>query len=136
MTVKMSPPDLPLDVIVTVAEFLAGDHAFETLAALNQASRTVKQATLAVLFETLFFDNVDEMDFFQQDNDGNRSITQLNSVRYTKSVCYLCDEPDANFSSLARFLFCVDRYRVTAQTSETFPNLVAVIDDTGRSLEP
>lgn len=46
MLAQMSPPDLPLDVLVTVAEFLAGNHAIGTLAALNQVSREVQRGTL------------------------------------------------------------------------------------------
>jgi hypothetical protein len=56
VAIKMSTPELPFDVLVTVAEFLAGDHAFGTLAALHQTSRELKEGTLAVLYETFFLD--------------------------------------------------------------------------------
>jgi hypothetical protein len=52
----MSRPDLPLDVLVTVAEFLAGDHAFGTLAALNRVSHGLRSGTMPVLYETFFLD--------------------------------------------------------------------------------
>jgi hypothetical protein len=51
-------PSLPLELIVTVAEFLAGDHAFSTLVALHSINRLVRDETSAILYETLFFDNV------------------------------------------------------------------------------
>jgi hypothetical protein len=71
----MSLPDLPLDVVVTVGEFLAGDHAFGTLAALHQVSRAIKHGTLAVLYETLFLDK------------GPGSVhASAEGLRHTKSV--------------------------------------------------
>jgi hypothetical protein len=46
------PTDLPVELLVIVSEFLAGDHCLGTLANFNVASSTVHQETLPVLYET------------------------------------------------------------------------------------
>jgi hypothetical protein len=81
----MSLPDLPLELIVTVAEFLAGDHAFSTLAALHATSHQLKEETSSILHETLFLDNKERMPAYVQDEteEGKRK------ARYTKSVTWL-----------------------------------------------
>jgi hypothetical protein len=43
--------------IVTVSKFLAGDDAFRTLASVNVASKSVKQATLPVLYNTVIWED-------------------------------------------------------------------------------
>lgn len=48
--------DLPLDVFVIIAEFLAGAFAFSTLASLNIANHGVRDETTPVLNETVMFD--------------------------------------------------------------------------------
>jgi hypothetical protein len=53
----MPLPDLPLEVILIVAQFLAGDHAFATLGALHSCSHALKEETSSVLYETIFLDN-------------------------------------------------------------------------------
>lgn len=54
--IQMSCQALTFDVLVNVADFLAGDYAFRTLAALNQVNHPVKDGPSSVLYETLFFD--------------------------------------------------------------------------------
>lgn len=46
---------LPVELLVIVAEFLAGDLCFGTAASLSATCRTVHQETLPVLFETTFW---------------------------------------------------------------------------------
>jgi hypothetical protein len=46
------PPSLPIEVLVMIAEFLAGDDFLGTLAHLNLASRMIHQETLPILYET------------------------------------------------------------------------------------
>jgi hypothetical protein len=41
-----------------------------------------------VLYETLFFDKMDETNFYQQDKDGERSAAPPNGFHYTKSVLF------------------------------------------------
>jgi hypothetical protein len=76
-------PDLPLEVITIVAQFLAGDHAFATLAALHASNHALKQETSPILYETLFLDNKDNMSPYFQDSseEGRRRM-----IKYTKSV--------------------------------------------------
>lgn len=82
----MSPPNLPLDLLITVSEFLAGSHAFGTLAALNRTNHKLRSGTIPVLYETLFLDKVDEIRFLGNDEKGNGSQGPLPGFRYTKSV--------------------------------------------------
>jgi hypothetical protein len=44
---------LPLDAIVIVAEYLAGEKCQATLASLNVASKAVREYTSSILYETL-----------------------------------------------------------------------------------
>lgn len=46
------PPSLPIEVLVMISEFLAGDDCLGTLADFNVASRVIHQETLPVLYET------------------------------------------------------------------------------------
>lgn len=75
----MSPPDLSLAVITVIAECLAGNHAFETLASLHLASHAVRKETMPVMYETVLMDNVVNLPYYK---DG----TQINPTgfRYTK----------------------------------------------------
>lgn len=50
-------PRCPLDVIATVAEFVAGDDDLDTVSRLNRACRNVHAGTLPVLYETVRFDD-------------------------------------------------------------------------------
>jgi hypothetical protein len=86
MTSQMSAPNLPLDLLITVAEFLAGSHAFGTLAALNQVNHDIQSGTTPVLYETLFLDKVDEMRVLGDHEKGDGSQGPLAGFRYTKSV--------------------------------------------------
>lgn len=47
----------PLEAIVTVSEFLAGDNAFRTLASLSLASKSVREATLPVLYHAVIWED-------------------------------------------------------------------------------
>lgn len=82
----MPLPDLPVDVLIVVSEFLAGDHAFGTIAAMNQASHATREGTTPVLYETLFLDKVDETAFFRDVEKSRRSKASLQRFRYTKLV--------------------------------------------------
>jgi hypothetical protein len=46
-------PRLPVELLVTIAELLAGDGCLDTIARLNIACRRVHEETLSVLYETL-----------------------------------------------------------------------------------
>jgi hypothetical protein len=85
----MSLPDLPVDVLITVSEFLAGAHAFGTIAALNQASHATREGTTPLLYETIFLDKVDETAFFRDIEKSRRSEASLQRFRYTKLVHHL-----------------------------------------------
>lgn len=52
----MGPPQLPTELIVTIAEFLAGSFAYGSLAKLNLATRAVHEETLPVLFDTVVWE--------------------------------------------------------------------------------
>jgi hypothetical protein len=82
----MPLPDLPVDVLITVSEFLAGDHAFGTIAALSQANHATREGTTPVLYETFFLDKVDELAFFRDIEKTRRSKASLRRFRYTKLV--------------------------------------------------
>lgn len=47
---------LPIECVVTIAQFLAGAYQYGALARLNQISRQIQQETESVLFETLLWD--------------------------------------------------------------------------------
>lgn len=53
----LRPQPFPLELIVTVSEFLAGDDAFQTLASVNVASKSVKEATLPVLYHAVIWED-------------------------------------------------------------------------------
>jgi hypothetical protein len=95
---QMSIPDIPLDVIITVAEFLAGDHAFGTLGALNQLNHEIKIGTMPVLYETLFFDKLDQTDFYRPEEVDDRSATPSDGFHYTKSVLFHSEKAKAEFA--------------------------------------
>ncbi|KAJ9091793.1 hypothetical protein QFC21_007096 [Naganishia friedmannii] len=48
---------IPVEMYSVIAEILAGDQAFGTLANLNLANHAIRDETLPVLFETLLFDD-------------------------------------------------------------------------------
>ena len=75
----MPPPELSLDAIAVIAECLAGDHAFGSLASLHLANHAVREETMPVLFETVLMDKVENLPYHE---DG----TGVNPVgfRYTK----------------------------------------------------
>jgi hypothetical protein len=52
----MAPRQLPTELVVVIAEFLAGDLALGSLAQLNLATRAIHEETLPVLFETVAFE--------------------------------------------------------------------------------
>lgn len=53
---------LPVELIVIIAEILIGDNAFGTTANLNLASRTIRQETLPLLYETVCLDIIDSQE--------------------------------------------------------------------------
>jgi hypothetical protein len=80
-------PDLPLEVIIIVAQFLAADHAFATLVALHSASHAMKEETPAILYETLFLDCTDKIPRFYKEGFRPGASDDLKSkFRYIKSV--------------------------------------------------
>jgi hypothetical protein len=64
---------------VIIAEFVIGDYAFGTAANLNLASRTVRQETLPVLYETVCLDVIDSQ-------EPPKSVEYSPGFRYTKYV--------------------------------------------------
>jgi hypothetical protein len=125
----MSLPDLPLELIVTVAEFLAGDHAFATLATLHSTNHQLKEETSSILYETLFLDNKNRMPTYLQDEteEGKRK------AGYTKSVTWR-SEGYSSHASHTRFCFCHDFFATADavhRNNERFPNLMATIDGEG-----
>lgn len=50
------PLQLPTELIVIIAEFLAGSFAYESLANLNVATRAIWEETLPVLYETVVWE--------------------------------------------------------------------------------
>ncbi|KAJ9118533.1 hypothetical protein QFC22_003752 [Naganishia vaughanmartiniae] len=52
----------PTELFVVIAECLAGDQSFGSLASLNLSSHAIREETLPVLFETLTFDG--KLSFF------------------------------------------------------------------------
>lgn len=67
----MSPPDLPLDVIIVVSQFLAGCYAFGSLAALHLADHNVRDATLSVLYETVLMNNFEHLPYYKTGTEVN-----------------------------------------------------------------
>lgn len=54
---RNGPPErqiLPVELLVIVGQFLAGDRKLGTLASLNSASKPIQEETKAILYETLF----------------------------------------------------------------------------------
>lgn len=47
---------LPIELIISISEYLAGSHCYRSLAPLNVVSRAVHEETLPVMFETLIWD--------------------------------------------------------------------------------
>lgn len=70
-----------MDVLGVVAEFLAGAHAFGTLASLNIASHDVHELTLPILYETLLLD-----DFGSLAHCRERNCPIPAGFLYTRSV--------------------------------------------------
>ncbi|KAJ9116304.1 hypothetical protein QFC22_004744 [Naganishia vaughanmartiniae] len=68
---------LPIDMIVIVAEFIAGSRDLMTLASLNVASRDIHEGSLPVLYETLVF--ADEKAF-----ERSVSFTNAKGWKYVK----------------------------------------------------
>lgn len=79
----MPLPNIPTEVLIIVAEFLAGDRAFGTLAALHMADREMQMEILPVLYETLFMDNKNHLLPFLEDE---RTLVANQGFKYTKSV--------------------------------------------------
>lgn len=52
-TTPLEGPRLPIDVLASIAESLAGDECLGTVANLNASCRTLRETTLAILYETL-----------------------------------------------------------------------------------
>jgi hypothetical protein len=44
---------LPMELIIIIAEFLAGSHALKSLASLNVANQEIHEELLPILYETL-----------------------------------------------------------------------------------
>jgi hypothetical protein len=74
-----------VDVLGVVAEFLAGDHAFGTLANLSIASHVTREVTLSVLYETLLLDNAKNLAHYRK-----RTFPIPAGFRYTKYVKLPC----------------------------------------------
>jgi hypothetical protein len=66
----MVVPELSLDVIYVIACYLAGDHAFGTLAALHLANHDVAETVLPVLYETVLMDNDHNMPVAEEKVSG------------------------------------------------------------------
>jgi hypothetical protein len=64
-------PDLPADVFGVIAEFLAGSFAFGTLASLNVISKSIRDETLPVLYETFLMDDDDKLKYHQWKKYGS-----------------------------------------------------------------
>jgi hypothetical protein len=81
----MSIPDLPLEVIGVIGQFLAGDHAFASLAALYSASHALQEETSSILHETAFLDTGDKVPAYLQDEseDGKKRREYIKSVSLT-----------------------------------------------------
>jgi hypothetical protein len=74
--------NLPADLFILVTEFLAGDHAFDTIANLNVTCKHLHKETLPVLYETLLMEK-----FAQQPTSAETAKVLPEGVKYTKSVC-------------------------------------------------
>jgi hypothetical protein len=55
-------PQLPVELLVIIAEFLISGFAFGTTAAFNQALHLVRNETLPVLYETVCHEFLDSQD--------------------------------------------------------------------------
>jgi hypothetical protein len=58
---------LPTELIVTIAEFLAGSFAFGSLAQLNLTSHAIYEETLPVLYETMTWDHEPERQWWEHE---------------------------------------------------------------------
>jgi hypothetical protein len=84
-----------------VAEFLAGAHAFGTLASLNIASHNVHELTLPILYETLLLDDFENLTYYRE-----RNCSIPAGCLYTRSVeVYRRRDPRLMLS----YRFCVMR---------------------------
>lgn len=78
-------PTVSSDICTIIANFLAADDCFGTLANLNRIDRLTRDATEPILYETFFWDKVaDEvllLDFLKSKNAPK-------GLRFTKLVCF------------------------------------------------
>lgn len=58
-------PPLPYEIFSIIAEFLAGAHAFGTLANLAVASHMMRMETMPVLYETVLLDNIENLEYYR-----------------------------------------------------------------------
>lgn len=72
--------ELPTDLVIVIAELLAGAYAFGSLANLNLASREIRTETLPILFETVTLDN--GYDLCAMIKEGRQDMAA--AFRYTK----------------------------------------------------
>jgi hypothetical protein len=98
-------PRLPMELIVTIAEFLIGDFAFGTTANLNLTCHTVREETLAVLYETLCLDRVNDRVNIKDYLMSNRANSGL---KFTKYVDCWISVINCILTTDLRFLLCDD----------------------------
>lgn len=53
-----------MEAMIRIGEFLAGSHAFKSLASLNVANREIHEELLPVLYETLVWVSNDSDEIF------------------------------------------------------------------------
>lgn len=74
----MTPP-LPYEVFGIIADYLAGSHAFGTLANLNIVNHLMRMETLLVLYETVLLDNIENLEYYR-----DWTLTLPLGFKYTK----------------------------------------------------
>jgi hypothetical protein len=74
-------PPLPYEIFSIIAEFLAGAHAFGTLANLNVANHMMRMETMPILYETVLLDNIEKLEYYK-----DWTFTLPLGFKYTKYV--------------------------------------------------
>ncbi|KAJ9113051.1 hypothetical protein QFC22_006147 [Naganishia vaughanmartiniae] len=120
-------PRLPMELLITIAGFLAGSNAYGSLANFNLASKAVRTETRPVLNETMMLDSKEygwiqryELDQDEKEIFRGTSTSQHESWRQVKYVVVRksVDEAESD-PDLSQTLF--------HKGSRLFPNLQAIL---------
>ncbi|KAJ9094249.1 hypothetical protein QFC21_006075 [Naganishia friedmannii] len=88
-TLKETPWILPLELLVIIAQFLAGSDQYATLASLNSTCKLVQAETLPVLYETFI-----TLPQSASNSGANTPLMKALMKKYGKLIKYLIKDED------------------------------------------